>query len=678
MADDDSFFTLGGDSLKATGLCAQLQHRLGVTVTVADVFATSSPAGLALRFGGADALVPTVRAVHKAAPAEDHPLSPAQRRMYLAARLDPQGLVYNMASATRLDGSLDLDRVRQALRRLAARHEPLRTTFVERHGEIRQRVTTVDELPSSWPLEHSTGDVADGAVAGLMADFVRPFDLERGPLFRMAIVDGGAAGSLLLFDIHHIVADATSAEILSRDFSRLYGEELPDLALQYTDVVRHLAQLESSGAFDASEDELVAALQEAPTRELLVPDHPRGRREPSAGRVELRLGVDRLAALKRLGERHAATPFMTMLAAWGAVLARTADCDDLVIGVPVTGRTLAETAEMAGMFVNLLPIRLHPRADATFAGCLAETREAVLTALTHQDVPFDRLVERLGVRRSPGRHPLCDVSLDYHNIDHHELSIDGVAAQQLDLPPVAVGMDLVITCTESADGLTMQVDYPADVFLRSSIEQLVAHLDSVLSHACTDAGTRLDRLPPPSAAAAEIRARLIDEPFRPIHDEITAQAARTPDATAIIDANGDRYSYAQLDEMANAQAARLRTAGLRAGDTVALFTVRDVNLFVAQLAILKAGGAYLPLDPSQPAARLERILDDLRPRFGFAPVGVASALMDRKVRGRIPTVFDIASCTQSRLDRSSPRRSPPRAPSTPSTRRAPPVSPRAS
>ena len=645
VADDDDFFSLGGDSLKATGLSAQLRQRLGVTVTVADVFATSTPAGLAQRFGGIGEIggppVASVRSMRKAAPAPDYPLSPAQQRMYLAAKLDPAGLVYNMASATRLDGSLDLDRVRLALRRLAARHEPLRTTFVERQGDIRQRVTPVEELPAEWPLEHLTADIADQAVAGLMADFVRPFDLQRGPLFRMAIVDGGAAGSLLLFDIHHIVADATSAEILSRDFSRLYREELPPLPLQYTDVVMHLAQLEGSDALTASEDELVAGLRDAPTDELLIPDHPRGSREPSAGRVELRLGVDRVEAIKRLGDRHAATPFMTMLAAWGQVLARTADRADLVVGVPVTGRTLAETAEMAGMFVNLMPIRLRPTADATFSNCLEQTRESVLSALTRQDVPFDRVVERLGVRRNAARHPLCDVSLDYHNIEHHELDIDGVTARQLELPPVAVGMDLVITCTESADGLRMQVDYPADVFLGTTIEHLVAQLDAVLASVCEDAGARLDQLPGPSAAE-EIRARLIDEPFRSIHDVIAGQAARTPAATALIDATGDRYSYAELDEMANAQAARLRAAGLRTGETVALFAVRDVNLFVAQLAILKAGGAYLPLDPSQPAARHARILDDLRPRFGFAPAGLASA-------GAIPTVFDIATCTQARL-----------------------------
>nr|WP_232805820.1 non-ribosomal peptide synthetase/type I polyketide synthase [Glycomyces xiaoerkulensis] len=639
ITPDDDFFALGGDSLKATGLATHLRSRLGFDVAVADIFTAPTPAALAERFDGTG----TAERLRPAPAADDYPLSPAQTRMYIAAQMDPGRLIYNMPSATRLDGSLDPERVRTALRRLIERHEPLRTTFAMRGGEVRQRVADTGSHPEP-PLRFTRGDLPeDDAVDDLMAEFVRPFDLERGPLFRMEIVDGGPDGSLLLFDIHHIVADAVSAEVLTRDFSRLYAGELDPLPLQYKDFVMHEGDPERRDARSESEDHLAAALADAPVRDLLPTDHPRGRRDAEAGRVTLRLGPDRVDAVKALAEAHNATPFMAMLSAWGAVFSRYAETEDLVIGVPVTGRTMAETQEMIGMFVNMMPIRLRPDARTAFGEYLDAGREAVLDALTHQDVPFDRLVEKLELRRVPGRHPLFDVSFDYHNMDHHDLRIDGIGARPLEVMPPAVGMDLVITCTEAEDGLTVDIDYAADLFERPTIEKLAAHFDTLLDRACADDSRPIGRIPLHADAEHEaVRARLTAAPFTPIHELIARNAAQTPDATAVIDADGERYGYARLDALANAQAARLRAAGLETGETVALFTVRDVNLLIAQLAILKAGGAYAPFDPSQPEARHERIIADMRPRFAFAPAGLAAT-------SRIDTVFDIGTCTDQAL-----------------------------
>src|SRR5690606_31063862 len=639
VAPDADFFALGGDSLKATGLTARLEHRLGIAVTVADVFAAPTPAALAERCRGTDAL----EVLPKAPEAEDYPLSPAQTRMYVAAKADPASLVYNMPSATLLRGTLDHDRVRTALRRLVERHEPLRTSFAVREGEVRQRVAAPEDF-GALPLRFSRTDhTAEGAMDALLAAFVRPFDLEAGPLFRMEIVDGGPAGILLLFDIHHIIADAVSVEVITRDFSRLHTERLEAPALQYTDFVMHDRSEERQRALAASEERLLAALEDAPTGDLLAADHPRGEREPAAGRVVLRLDSIRLGDVQALAEVHNATPFMVLLSTWGAVLSRYADREDLVIGAPVTGRTMAQTQEMIGMFVNMMPIRLRPRAATPFGEYLDQSRTAVLEALSHQDVPFDRLVEKLNLPRVPGRHPLFDISFDYHNMEHHDLAVDGVTAEPIEIEPLAVGMDLVITCTEEPDGLTVHVDFAADLFDRATIERLTEHFDAMLSRVCADDSQPLERVSVYSnAALAKVRTRLHAAPFTPVHELIAARAAASPEATAVIDASGEHYTYARFDGMANAQAARLREAGLTPGEPLAPFTPPDVNLLVAQLAILQAGGHYLPVDPSQPRARHESVLADLRPRFAFAPEGTASAAL-------VETVFDIGACTEEVL-----------------------------
>lgn len=641
---DADFFALGGDSLKAAALSAHLRGHVGLDATVADIFAAPTPAALAERFQGAAA--PTTLA--KAPAASDHPLGSAQARMYLAARMEPGALTYNMASATRLDGALDPDRVRDALRRLVERHEPLRTTFTLRDGAVRQRVAdavAAAELPLTFTradLPAPAGDPEAG-IDAVMADFVRPFDLEAGPLFRMEVVDGGEQGSLLLFDIHHIVADATSVEVLTRDFSALYAGKLAPLALQYTDYVHHATGAEAEQALAEGTAAVAATLTDALSGDVVAPDHARGARTPAAGRVALRLGADRLAEVTALAEAHQATPFMVLLSAWAAVLGRHGACDDLVIGAPVTGRTLPETQEMVGMFVNMMPIRLRPTPTASFADHLAAARGSVLDALTHQDVPFERVVEQLGLRRTPGRHPLFDISFDHHNMQHHDLDIDGITARPVELQPMAVGMDLVITSAEQDGGLTILVDYAADLFEAVTVEALVRHFDVLLGRVCVDATLPVGLIPLGSDVDHDaIRARLVGSPFTPIHREIADRATERPDATAVIDADGTHVSYGRLDALANAQADRLRRAGLREGEPVALFTVRDANLLVAQLAILKAGGAYVPLDTTQPAARHERILADTRPRFAFAPAGLPSA-------ASIPTVFDIARCGEAEL-----------------------------
>ncbi|MBM7411150.1 amino acid adenylation domain-containing protein [Clavibacter michiganensis] len=656
---DDDFFALGGDSLKATVLVSRLAVALGAPVTVADVFAAPTPGELATRLSlgaaptgaasdvaGGDAAAVALR---RTADAGDHPTSPSQRRMYLAARLSPAALVYNMPSATHLEGPLDPERVLVALARLVERHEPLRTVIVRRGDEIRQRVRDAGDvdLPLVLSADELPGPVR---VDELVARFVRPFDLESGPLFRMEIVTHAHGGSTLLFDIHHIVADAVSVEILTRDFGLLYEGELAQLPLQYRDYAAHLALETTDRATRDAGHDVVALLRDAPTGEALVRDRPRHGGEARAERVRLRLDRGRSAALAACAEQHRATPFMVVLAVWGAVLGRTSDRDDLLIGVPVSGRTLADTTEMVGMFVNMMPVRLRPSRDRGVADYLADCRDAVLTALAHQDVPFERVVEALRPEREVGRHPLVDVSIDYHNVDHHDLSIDGVVARPIDLVPLGVGMDLVVTCLESDEGLALDLDYAADLFDRTTIERLARRFELLLSQVvgATEPTTALGVLADADAdadadAAAAAGTGIRSGPFAAIPVQVAQRARLAPDDVAVIDADGRRIGYADLDALVNAQAARLVAAGLRVGERVALFAERDATLVVAQLAILRAGGVYVALDPSHPRERQERILDDVAPRFGYAAHG-------REPARPIPILFDLADCRSRRLE----------------------------
>ena len=640
VSADDNFFTLGGDSLKATGLTAQLKALVGVDATVADVFAAPTPAALDARLLEAT----SVTRMAKAPEAADHPLSPAQERMYLASRLDPGSITYNMASATLLNGLLDHDRLRSALARLVERHEPLRTTFVARDGEIRQELVHIDR--GDLPLSFIRGRATPESAGEHLARFVRPFNLETGPLFRLEVVEDVDA-SLLLFDLHHIIGDATSAEILARDFGELYDTELAPLTRQYTDYIHHVRVTQQDEDLTEAENTLLSQLTDPPTADVLPLDHPRTECASGAGRVTWTLSSERTAELTELAEARQATLPMVMLAAWGAVLSRYNGSEDLVIGTPVSGRTLAETREMIGMFVNMLPIRLKPRSGTSFDDYLTDTRTTMLDALSAQDVPFDRIVEKLGQQRTAGRHPLFDVSFDYHNMEHHQLRIGGLKGQQIDTDPLAVGMDLVITATETADGIQFLLDYSSDLFDATTIEGLVHHFGAFLERVCADSTAPVGAISIYTETEHDAwLSRLTGAPFTAIHDLVARQVVEHPQATAVIDGTGRSYSFAQLDAHANAVATRLLEAGVRTGDPVALVTVRDVSLLIAQLAICKAGGAYVPLDPTQPVDRHASILDDARPRVALAPAGFTST-------AAIPTVIDLATCTRTGTKRFS-------------------------
>ena len=258
---------------------------------------------------------------------------------------------------------------------------------------------------------------------------------------------------------------------------------------------------------------------------------------------------------------------MVMLAAWGAVLSRYNGSEDLVIGTPVSGRTLAETREMIGMFVNMLPIRLKPRSGTSFDDYLTDTRTTMLDALSAQDVPFDRIVEKLGQQRTAGRHPLFDVSFDYHNMEHHQLRIGGLKGQQIDTDPLAVGMDLVITATETADGIQFLLDYSSDLFDATTIEGLVHHFGAFLERVCADSTAPVGAISIYTETEHDAwLSRLTGAPFTAIHDLVARQVVEHPQATAVIDGTGRSYSFAQLDAHANAVATRLLEAGMRTGD----------------------------------------------------------------------------------------------------------------
>jgi amino acid adenylation domain-containing protein len=618
------FFDLGGHSLLATRLASRVQQAFGVELPLRAFFEASVLADQALRIeqGTGSALPPIVpRAL--AGPA---PLSFAQERLWFLDRLAPGSPLYNMPSALRLTGSLDVARLEHALREVVRRHEVLRTTFREAGGgplqvispEVALDLPVVDLRALPQP-EHEARRLA-------AAEALRPFDLEWGPLVRAALVRLEDETWNALFNLHHIVGDGWSFGVLVGEVAALYGgSPLPELPVQYADFALWQREWLRGEILESQLAWWQAELEEAPTLLELPTDRPRPATQSFRGALEgFALPAGLAEDLSALARREGATLFMTLLAAFQALLSRYAgrgSQDDLLVGSPVAGRNRLELEGLIGFFVNTLVLRgrlagqLGGETDGpAFRELLARTRSAALGAYAHQDLPFERLVEMLGVERSLAHGPLVQVTFALQNAPTSSVELPGLRLEPEGSQGHTAKFDLSLSLSEVDGALVGGAEYASDLFDRATVVRLLGHFETLLAGAAADPGRRLAELPLLSATEArqmqvEWNATASGEPGEPVHRLVEARAAERPDAPAVVSERGT-LTYGQLDRRSNRLARRLRGLGVGPETVVALRLPRSPELVIAALGVLKAGAAYLPVDPAHPAERLDFILRD--------------------------------------------------------------------
>ncbi|MFF2044616.1 amino acid adenylation domain-containing protein [Kitasatospora sp. NPDC058170] len=637
---DEDFFAIGGHSLLATQVISRARTALGTELPIRMFFEQRTVAGVAqqLTTGGdvRPALLPAKRP-------ERLPLSFAQLRHWFLNRLDQQSAAYNVAFAVRLTGPLDTVALAAAVADVAGRHESLRTVFPETDGEPCQQV--LDEAPE-LTIRQVT---ADGLAAAAAREAGRGFDLATELPLRAVLFRIGPAEHLLQLVVHHIAWDGWSVAPLTRDLSRAYAARVggvppqwDELPVQYADYA--LWQRELLG--DEGEEGSPAARQLAYWRgqlenlpeELVLPfDRPRPVvASHRGGTVAFRLGAGAHAGLAALARESGASLFMVLQAGLAALLCRLGAGEDIPIGSPIAGRTDDALDDLVGCFMNTLVLRTDLSGDPTFHTLVERARETALAAFAHQDIPFERLVEAVDPVRSMGRNPLFQVMLVLQNNARPGLDLPGV--RPTFEPPAAdsVKFDLNVFLIEqhgpdaAPAGLDGFLEYSADLFDRSTAEALAERLVRLLEQVAREPRTRLGQLEVLSAAE---RHRVLDqwndtaggEPDTTVPRVFEAQAARTPDAVAVL-AGDTRLSYAELDARANRLARQLIGLGVGPERLVALALPRSAELPVALLAVLKAGGAHLPLDLAYPAERLRLMLDDARPVLLLTDTATAGLL----------------------------------------------------
>ncbi|MDL2079743.1 amino acid adenylation domain-containing protein [Streptomyces sp. GXMU-J15] len=621
----DDFFDLGGHSLLAVRVLSRIRSGLGVEVALADLFAAPTLAGFA---AAVTAARPAGRPAIRPVPRRDGgPVSSAQRRLWFLSRTQEASRAYHVPFGLRLTGDLDTAALRRALDRIVARHEILRTVFAQVDGEPVQRIHPTARF-TLVEQESSAEDLA----AVIAEEALAPFDLAAGPLIRGRLVRLAERDHALLITMHHIVSDGWSLRLFLNELAVLYGaftrgeaDPLPPLPIQYGDYAAWQHARAASEELADSAAYWQQSLRGAPELLELPTDRPRPARQDHAGAVvEYALDPELTARLTEVGRRHGATLYMTLLAGWAATVARLSGRRDVVIGSPVAHRGQREAEDLIGFFVNTLPIRLDAAGDQTVADWLAQVKERVLAAQTHQDVPFERIVELVRPGRSLSHGPLIQVEFVFQaNRDDGDVPprLPGLRTEPLPAAPhVTSQFDFSLKLTQTGDRVSGGVEYATALYDHGTVRRYLGHWRTLLAALAADDDATLDSLPL-LTEAEETRARALAAGPDVGHGEptlahllIEAQARRTPHAPAVAGAPGHAgLDYAELDAWANQIAHRLRALGIGRGNLVALHARRGPAALAGLLGVLKASAAYVPLDPNYPVARLEFLLGDTAP-----------------------------------------------------------------
>jgi amino acid adenylation domain-containing protein len=579
-----------------------------------------------LREAGVEAVTPP-RIVRRARTNSD-PLSFAQLRLWFLDQLEPGNFFYNTAAAVRLTGQLDVAALERSFAEVIRRHESLRTTFSIVNGEPVQVVTPSPETDLPFiDLSVSPGEDHETEARRLATEEIeRPFDLATDTIIRGLLLRLSAREHVAVLTIHHIACDAWSLEILVKEISALYdafsqGQPSPlaELPIQYIDYARWQREWLRGEVLDKELAYWRDQLQGVATLELPT-DRPRPAIQTYVGvnrsfELPTKVGVE----VNALGRQTGTTAFMTVLAAFKALLARYTNQTDIVVGTPVANRGQAETEGLIGFFLNTLVLRTDFSGNPTFAELLGRVRETALGAYAHQEIPFEKLVEELQPRRGLSHSPFFQVMFVLENVAQWESGgtqiLSGLTMSRFPIGRAAAKFDLTLLIRESPDGWSCFIENNTDLFDTQTIDRLVTHFQTLLEAAVAQPELRLSELPLLSTAE---RQQLLVEwnatevtgfEHACIHELFEKQARRTPDACAVF-FEGVRLSYAELNARANQIAHHLRRHGVGPESVVGICVGRSADLAVSVLATLKAGGAYLPLDPNYPRERLQFMLKD--------------------------------------------------------------------
>lgn len=651
VPSEQALTSLGLDSLQVTQLVSRVREHLHVELAINELFDLDSlaqVADLTLRLIQKDPEL-RMRPIEKQKEGVAQTLSFSQKRLWFLDQLEPGNAAYNNPAAIIIRGKLDIRILSQSIEEIVRRHSVLRTTIEEKSGFAYPRIH--ETRPWSLPLEDismlspAAREVEIKCLASEEAACT--FDLARGPLFRtrllqLAELDSEEESYVLLLTAHHIVSDGWSLNVLLEELIALYssyslGEPSPlaDLPIQFYDFAKWQQTWLEGDVLDRQLKYWRRQLIGVPALELPL-DHARPPAMSQRGKqVDFDISKALTNKLKALSQAQGVTLFMTLFASFAVLLHRYSGQEDFAIGTPIANRNRAEIERLIGFFVNTLALRINLSAKPTFIEALERVQEITLGAYANQDLPFERLVEELGVIRDMSHTPLFQVMFAFQNAPINlDMELSDVSFDFMPVHGQSSKFDLSLDLRECSEGIKGFVEYSTDIFEESTIQRFVRHFVNILNCFVSNPSERITDFE--FLSADELKHLLvdlnnnIDERFdagKTIHVWFEEQCKKTPKNIAVSFENKS-LTYAELNEQTNKIARYLIGKGVQSGHLVGVCLKRNENLLAVLLAIFKTGAAYVPLDPKYPSARLEQIIYAAEAEF---------LVCDKDLRNDLPT-----------------------------------------
>ncbi|MCF3650809.1 amino acid adenylation domain-containing protein [Synoicihabitans lomoniglobus] len=615
----DSFFDLGGHSLKAVRIIARIRREIGHGLSIADLFAQPTIEALAAQLDQTGVMDNPAVAIT----AEFSGLSPAQRRLWIIEQMRPGTAAFNIAEAWQCHGALDAAKFQTAINAIVARHESLRTVFEGTQDAVNAIVRPAEKFAVESRDFSARSDAAAAAAQCLATIASEPFALATGPLFRAITLRINSDHHLVMLVMHHIISDGWSMELIMREIAALYNEGLSALdTLPPVTPYRHYAATQVRELTGASGHRGKQFWHQTLTGEretLALPtDFARPAVMGARGKsVAIHFPNSTFAHLQSIARTAECTVFMAIVALIKTLLYRYTGQSDLSVGTPVAGRDRAEWEHTVGFFINTVVLRDRIDPDADTSALLRQIRQTTLGAFAHQAYPFDQLVDDLQLERDLSRHPLFDVAVQYVPHDTPEPELKGLRVSPQVHDQIPLKCDLSFDFSEDNSGLVCGLTYNPELFSSDRMERMGSHLRTLAAAMFSAPDTPLAALPimEPTEDQQVRQTFAHGETLPPATESLPAWFATTAkthrDRAAVISPDQE-LTYAELNTRVELLATRLRAGGVQDGDVVGVMVERGPALPVSMLAVMRAGGIYLPLDPVLPPSRIEFLTTDGR------------------------------------------------------------------
>ncbi len=606
----DDLFNLGLDSLSAIKLVTEIYNTFNIEILIKDIFENASIKKLSKlinSFSNTNKII-----IPKTEKQEYYPVSSAQKRMYYASSLDDNSLVYNIAGGIILDKILDKEKLEQCFNTIINRHESLRTYFEIVDGNIVQKI--LEKIDFKLDFENvNTNDVDK-----LFHDFVKPFHLNKAPLFHAKLININNEKSFLLLNMHHIISDGTSLSILIDELCKLYNNEgnLPELTINYKDFAVWENHKINSDEFNTDKEFWVNQFQD----EIPLLNMPTNYTRPSVQSFEgdnvfSQIDSNLTSKLNEVSKQLSITPYMLLLSVYYILLYKYTGQNDIVVGSPIIGRDNVQLSNIIGMFVNSLALRNKIDSSMSFKGFATEIKNNCLNAFEHQTYPFDELVSALEIKRDTSRNPLFDTMFIYQNNGNVSPSLDGVKSEVYTPKSNIAKFDLSLEIIPENNGLNLRFEYCTKLFNKDFITRLSKHYLNILQMVINENDIKIADIDMLSKEEKEqivndFNNTKVDYPKdKTVIQLFEQQAEQNPDGIAVI-FEEQKLTYKELNEKANQMAHCLIENGVKNNDIISVCMNKNIPFIISILGILKCGCAYLPINPTYPINRIEYIVTD--------------------------------------------------------------------